>query len=122
MNTLTITGLDKPLVQLSPDALRVKLAALDACRDVVSVGNRNELHLAKAAYGRIREIVSDCERSKFAAKEQVLQIIREIDDTANVFASEPIRQRERIGKLIGEYNAMIEERERVRPMESEVQS
>jgi len=66
--------------------------------------------------------VSECERSKSAAKEQVLQIIRDIDDTANAFTSEPIRQRERIGKLIGEYNAMIEERERVRPMESEVQS
>lgn len=122
MSTLTITGLDNPLVQLSTDALRVKAAALHACIGVVSVSNRNEARVANETLNEVRTILSNCERSRSAAKEQVLMIIREIDSCAYAYTLELLRQSSRIGKLLGEFNAANEELERVRPTEVEVRA
>lgn len=112
MNTLTITGLDKPLVQLSPDALRVKTLAIEACQDVQAVENSLDVEVASTVLRDVAKLVKDCEQTRVKIKAPVLDLARQIDDVAKTYSSDLEKQSTRIKGLVGAYHARQEEIQR----------
>ena len=112
MNPLTISGLDKPLVQLSPDALHVKTLAIQACNDVQSVENSLDAEVASTVLRDVAKLVKECESARVKIKAPVLDLARQIDEVAKTYSSDLEKQSTRIKGLVGAYHARQEEIQR----------
>ena len=112
MSTLTITGIDKPLVQLSPDALHVKMLAISACNDVKAVENELDLEISANVLRDVAKLTKDCEAARVKIKAPVLDLARQIDDVAKTYSRDLEFQSGRIRSLVGSYHARKEEEQR----------
>ena len=112
MNTLTITGLDKPLVQLSPGALLQKITALEACNDVQTIKNTLDVEIASNVLRDVAGLIKECERTRVKVKAPVLDLSRQIDDVARTYSEDLEKQSRRIKGLVGSYHDRLEEEQR----------
>lgn len=95
-------------IQLAPDAIQAKEAALEASALIGRVTNDNEELQAHEAQRSLDSLARFCEKSRVMVKAPVLELGKKIDKAAKDFAAELEDEAKRISALVGGYAAFKE--------------
>lgn len=110
--SLSISGIQAPSVQITPEALRSKGVTIESCATVTKVENEFDAEVAGTVLVEVAGLLKDCERARKQIKQPVLDLCRAIDSTAEAFTADLEKHSARIRNLIGAYNARVEEEQR----------
>lgn len=112
MSTISISGIQTPAAAITKDALRSKAVTIESCKTVTKVENDFDAEVAGTVLVEVAGLLKECEKSRKAIKEPVLQLCRQIDSIAAAFSDDLEKQSGRIRGLVGTYRARIEEEQR----------
>lgn len=106
MSDLLIRRDDTLSISVAPEAQALKLAALDDASFIVQVCDAHSQQCAVEAQQKLHDLLAAVEESRKAAKQPVLDFGRAIDAAAKQFGAELSAEQLRIGKLIGDFQAL----------------
>ena len=100
---LTLTGIQSADIDIRPDAFASRDAALNAARLIQTVTDSLDAEWAAEALKAVTALARDVEACRTEIKAPVLSISRRIDETAKTFVADLLVERDRLNRLLGEY-------------------
>lgn len=95
-------------VSITESAMQAQSDALDTAALIARVSSPEDNDKAVAAQRGLKELISNTEKARKAAKEPVLEFGRKIDVIAKSFVAPLESEMMRISKLVGDYMAKVE--------------
>lgn len=100
---LTITGIKHADIDIEPGAYAAKEAALHASKLVIAVTDPLDAEWAAEALKAVTSLCKEVEACRTEIKAPVLAIGKRIDETAKTFVADLIIERDRLNRILGEY-------------------
>lgn len=116
-NLITLPDIYDSSIEIVAEAFALKADALKAAANVESVEDGFEATQAATAMEQLKELEKGIEAARKGAKEPVLSLGRKIDGIAKDFLEDVSKERGRLSRLLGTFQAA--EREKKRQAEAE---
>lgn len=117
MNAITIKNLGDVKLELFPEALDLKTKVISKSRRISSVSSAPAKEIALEVFRELKELSNEMEASRKEVKRPVDAIAKQIQKIASDFSYEIETEKDRIGALIGGYEA--EERKAIAEAEAQ---
>jgi DNA repair exonuclease SbcCD ATPase subunit len=116
---ITISGLDRPTITITPDAEKLKADALALAAQVGTIEDDMDRDMADKPMRDINNLLKALEKCRKEIKAPVLQAEKDIDTAAKNFSRDLQAEYDRLSRAAGKFDADARERERLAQFEAQ---